>query len=115
MARSRCARGSRQINDRLRPLSDGRSGRSYQWQVSFMLPSNSSAARFARRFYFFLLSASLALGSTCVVSAAPINYGDFVGSTVTYRMVTEDSGTDTVPPCMYCAPTVGGDTLNFNP
>jgi hypothetical protein len=30
-------------------------------------------------------------------------------------MVTEDSGTDTVPPCMFCQPTVGGDTLNFNP
>jgi hypothetical protein len=50
-----------------------------------------------------------------LVDAAPINYGDFVGSTVTYRMVTEDSGTDTVPPCMYCAPSVGGNTLNFNP
>ena len=34
---------------------------------------------------------------------------------MTYRMVTEDSGTDTVPPCMFCQPTVGGDTLNFNP
>jgi hypothetical protein len=44
-----------------------------------------------------------------------MNYGDFVGSTVTYRMVTEDSGTDTVPPGMYGMPSVGGNTLNFNP
>jgi hypothetical protein len=30
-------------------------------------------------------------------------------------MITEDSSSDVVPPCMYCEPTVGGDTLNFNP
>lgn len=63
-------------------------------------------------------AASIIAFASAIVSqaqAAPINYGDFVGSTVTYRMVTEDSGTDTVPPCMYCQPTVGGDTLNFNP
>jgi hypothetical protein len=50
-----------------------------------------------------------------LADAAPISWGDFIGNTVTYRMVTEDSGTDTVPPCQFCQPTVGGDTLNFNP
>jgi hypothetical protein len=80
-----------------------------------MLKSNSSVVRLARRFRFYIVSSVLAWCCTDAARATPINYGDFVGTHVTYRMVTEDSGTDTVPPCMYCAPTVGGNTLNFNP
>ena len=45
--------------------------------------------------------------------AAPINYGDFVGSTVTYKQVTEDSLTDPGP--LFGAPTLVGDSLDFNP
>jgi hypothetical protein len=80
-----------------------------------MLSSHSSAVRLVQSFRYFALSAALAWCSSNLADAAPINWGDFVGNTVTYRMVTEDSGTDTVPPCMFCQPTVGGDTLNFNP
>jgi hypothetical protein len=75
-----------------------------------------SAARIASRFPTSVAgSAVLLFLWTSFTQAAPINYGDFVGSTVTYRMVTEDSGTDTVPPGMYGMPSVGGNTLNFNP
>jgi hypothetical protein len=80
-----------------------------------MLASLSSAVRVAHCFRVFILSASFAWCFSSLVEAAPINWGDFVGNNVTYRMVTEDSGTDTVPPCMFCQPTVGGNTLNFNP
>ncbi len=45
--------------------------------------------------------------------AVPINYGDFTGSTVMFSQVTEDSGTDPTP--LYGAPTVAGDSLDFNP
>ena len=44
--------------------------------------------------------------------AAPINYGDFAGTTVTYVQVTEDSATDTPP--LFGPPTVNGDQLDFN-
>jgi hypothetical protein len=71
--------------------------------------------RLAVRFRFFLVVSVLACCCAKAVNAGQISYGDFVGTNVTYRMVTEDSSSDTVPPCMYCAPTVGGDTLNFNP
>jgi hypothetical protein len=49
------------------------------------------------------------------LNAEQINYGDRVGSGVTYQMIIEDSGTDPVPPAMFGAPTVGGNSLNFNP
>lgn len=48
------------------------------------------------------------------VLGAPINYGTFMGSTVTYVDVTEDSNSgDSLP--LFGAPTVSGDTLDFNP
>jgi hypothetical protein len=46
-------------------------------------------------------------------SAVPINYGDFSGQTVDYLQVTEDSVTDATP--LFGAPTVSGNTLDFNP
>ena len=93
-----------------------RSGPSKYLQVLSMLSSHSSAVRLVQCFRYFALRAAVAwCCSSNFAEAAPINWGDFVGNTVTYRMVTEDSGTDTVPPCMFCQPTVGGDTLNFNP
>ena len=51
--------------------------------------------------------------TTSYASAAPINYGDFAGSTVMYRQVTEDSATDPTP--LFGAPTIAGDSLDFNP
>lgn len=42
-----------------------------------------------------------------------MNYGDFVGSTVTYTQVTEDSPTDPLP--LFGAPTILGNVLDFNP
>jgi hypothetical protein len=79
-----------------------------------MLPSHSSAVRFAR-FYCFGLIASVAACSSAVVNATPINYGNRFGHTVNYTMITEDSGTDTIPPALYGPPTINGNTLDFNP
>lgn len=50
---------------------------------------------------------------TAPVSAAATNHGDFAGVTVMYRQVTEDSATDPGP--LFGAPTVAGDSLDFNP
>jgi len=52
------------------------------------------------------LSVSNALGTS-------INYGDFIGNTVVFENVAEDSGTDPTP--LYGAPLVSGDTLDFDP
>lgn len=57
--------------------------------------------------------AVLVLFAAVSIQAASINYGDFVGSTVTYQQVTESSLTDPVP--LYGAPTVAGNSLDFNP
>ena len=46
------------------------------------------------------------------VSAATMNYGDFVGNTVVYNDVTE---ANSEPMLLFSAPTVVGDTLEFNP
>jgi hypothetical protein len=50
-------------------------------------------------------------------NAAPINYGNFAGTNVSYLNVTEDSTTDPSPPNapLFGAPTVSGDALSFNP
>lgn len=50
--------------------------------------------------------------------AAPINYGDFSDippGSVMYLDVTEDSGTDTVPPPLFGAPSITGNLLDFDP
>jgi len=57
--------------------------------------------------------ASWALMSSSSV-AVPINYGDFSGATVTYLDVTEDTNTGDTQP-LFGAPTVSGDSLDFNP
>jgi hypothetical protein len=41
-----------------------------------------------------------------------MNYGDFMGNSVTYRNVTESNSE---PNLLFTAPTVVGDTLEFNP
>ena len=60
-----------------------------------------------------VLAAVLAVGLAPLAVAGPISYGDFVGTTVTFLDVTEDSGTD--PPPLYGAPTLAGDSLSFAP
>ncbi|MCU0772161.1 MAG: PEP-CTERM sorting domain-containing protein [Verrucomicrobia bacterium] len=45
--------------------------------------------------------------------AATTNYGNFVAGTVVYQNVTEASVTDSIP--LYGAPTISGNTLDFNP
>jgi hypothetical protein len=55
------------------------------------------------------------------VHALPISYGDKVGATVTYAMITENSGTDPhlFPPNstagLFGDPVVSGDSLDFQP
>ncbi|HWL95294.1 MAG TPA: PEP-CTERM sorting domain-containing protein [Phycisphaerae bacterium] len=65
--------------------------------------------------YVWLAAAPL-LSALSTVSAAPINYGDFVGlnpGEVDFLQVTENSITDPTP--LYDAPTRVGDRLIFNP
>jgi PEP-CTERM motif len=64
-----------------------------------------------------ITSVAASLAGMCLLAApavaAPINHGNFVGTTVEFLNVTEDSGTDPTP--LYGAPTVSADTLDFNP
>jgi hypothetical protein len=55
------------------------------------------------------------LFAATVSHAVPINHGNFVGSTVTYLQVTEDvaSPGDSTP--LFGAPTISGDSLDFDP
>jgi hypothetical protein len=62
----------------------------------------------------FLAAASIGWLSSQTVLAAPINYGSFMGNTVTYVDVTEDSNSGDTPP-LFGAPTVSGDSLDFDP
>lgn len=62
-----------------------------------------------------LIVAGLVVGwlSNSPRAEAAINYGDFMGNTVVYTDVTEESLTDALP--LYGAPTISGNTLDFNP
>lgn len=62
----------------------------------------------------FLAGAFLFASSCGQAFAAAINYGDFAGTTVTYTQVTEDSNSGDTPP-LFGAPTVSGDSLDFDP
>lgn len=61
----------------------------------------------------------LLLGVSSASRAASIAYGDFgpelPPGIVAYQDVREDSGTDPVPPGRFGAPTLGGNTLDFDP
>lgn len=46
---------------------------------------------------------------------APINYGDFMGTTVTYTDVTEDANSPDDSPPLFGEPTVAGNGLDFDP
>lgn len=64
----------------------------------------------------WLVAAWLATGSSAALAA--IMYGDFSDippGVVMYTDVTESSATDPVPPPRYGAPTIKGNTLDFQP
>lgn len=71
----------------------------------------------SRMFTLPVLAAGLLLLSSSLYHsalAAPINYGTFVGTTVDYVDVTEESNSgDPLP--LFGAPVVFGDSLDFNP
>jgi hypothetical protein len=60
----------------------------------------------------FMAGAFLLVGQSV---AAPINYGDFAGTTVTYTQVTEDANSAGDAPPLFGPPTVTGDSLDFDP
>jgi len=63
-----------------------------------------------------MLKSVLVLVAFSAISAqAGINYGDFAGSTVSYIQVTEDSVSDPGLLPLYGAPTISGNTLDFDP
>lgn len=66
------------------------------------------------RFALAVAATLLGLGAASA-EAASINYGAFVGNTVQYQDVTETANTpgDTEP--LYGAPTIIGDSLDFDP
>jgi hypothetical protein len=77
-----------------------------------------------RTTYSTLLSRAAALTFTLaavgVAQAAPIVHGNRIGTTVDYIGIQEESGTDPIQgsapgPGLFGAPTIGGDTLDFNP
>ena len=69
--------------------------------------------RCASSWVFFIFTAFLIGFLSTSAYAVPVNYGNLVGINVTYVQVTEDSGTDPTP--LFGAPTLAGDTLNFDP
>ena len=73
-----------------------------------------SPVRSLRTFAFVATLTPLLFAVAQKSSAVPMNYGTFVGNTVTYVDVTEDSNSgDPLP--LFGAPTVSGDSLDFNP
>jgi len=67
-----------------------------------------------REFNFSRACCALAIGLIASNAyAMPINYGDFVGTTVVYEQVQEDSGTDPAP--LYGAPSISANVLDFDP
>jgi hypothetical protein len=63
-----------------------------------------------------ILKSGLVLAVFGVLSVeAQINYGDFAGDDVTYIQVTEDSNSDPGLLPLYGAPTISGNTLDFDP
>ena len=47
--------------------------------------------------------------------ATPINHGDYEGTTIWFRDVSEDTNTTGDTPPLYGVPTVNGDSLDFSP
>jgi hypothetical protein len=67
------------------------------------------------RLSFLLICAGLAAATLSrASSAAQVNYGSHMGTHFTYVNVTEDSGPDEPLP-LFGAPTVTGNSMDFNP
>lgn len=66
--------------------------------------------RMLTRFSTFIIVSTALVG---IAQAAPINYGDFAGSSVMYLDVTESSSTDDGP--LYFGPNVSSEALDFDP
>jgi hypothetical protein len=84
--------------------------------VSGVVGFSATAARqrFIRRFTSIAFACCVALAAWIPSSLAnPINYGDFMGTSVTWVDVTEASATDNLP--LFDMPTPAGDSLNFDP
>lgn len=77
------------------------------------LSSFRSAVNVRHLSFVVLIAALIVCISASPSPAAPINYGDHVGNSVTYKMVTEDSATDPTP--LFGPPLVTGDSMDFNP
>jgi hypothetical protein len=76
--------------------------------------SSGSGARVLTPFSAALAGAVLlSLGIARPLDAAQINYGSHMGTHVTYVNVTEDSGAEPLP--LFGAPTVTGNSIDFNP
>jgi len=56
---------------------------------------------------------TVALMAAFTAESATYNYGDHCATTVCYSNVWESSATDPIP--LFGAPTISGNTLNFNP
>ena len=78
--------------------------------TAHILISRGAIYRLAFAASAFLLIAT----AMCRTSlGAAINYGSFMGTDVTYVDVTESSATDPVP--LFGAPSVSGNSIDFNP
>ena len=75
---------------------------------------SSVAATPERILRFAVVSCAFLASGMPAAYAAPINYGDFMGTDFTYEDVTEDSNSGDTPP-LYGPPTVSGNSLDFTP
>ena len=80
--------------------------------------AHSISKRDAARSFFSLLSTAMGAALLCCLPqaalAAPINYGSFTGTSVSYIDVSEESTTgDDVP--LFGAPIFSGNSVDFNP
>jgi len=75
----------------------------------------STNHRFSRQPLYIGLACFVMLAASTAAQAAPINYGDFDGATVMYLDVTEDANSAGDDPPLFGAPTISGDSLDFDP
>ncbi|QEG35311.1 hypothetical protein [Bythopirellula goksoeyrii] len=69
----------------------------------------------SRSFFSSLLALALLFATAVVSDAAPINYGDFSGTSVMYLDVTETANSPGDDEPLYGPPTISGNKLDFDP
>lgn len=69
----------------------------------------------SRTFFSSLLALALLFATAMVSDAAPINYGDFSGTSVMYLDVTETANSPDDDEPLYGPPTISGNKLDFDP